>query len=608
MAAGTPDRQARYGLDLTEHRAEAHGLTALGLQPVRISGYLHDGTPRYTSLWAATTGGTRRIRCGLTAAAFGAALRELARSGFRPVDVSACGTPGGPLFSAVWEQEDGPEWTARHGLRTAEYRLLADRLTRAGHRLRCLAPYEDADGERFVCVWDRTAGPDWTVRHGLSPEALRHADAALAADGFRLVRSLGHPLGRHARCTGIWERSPGRPYTAEHGVPLPEHLRHAARHAAAGRRLVDLGGFAVGGTELCTAVWESGPPDGPEDPVTALVEPFRRTWSVPGLSLAVADRGEVLTARAFGHANPATRESATPGHRFRLASVSKPITSAAVHLLADHARLTLTERVFGDGALLGTRYGRRPYGARLRALRVQHLLEHTSGGWTNDADDPMFGRLSLGLDALVSRTLDHHPLRAFPGTVHGYSNFGYCLLGRIVERVSGLTYGEFVRRHLLVPAGAGQAVLAGATAADRQDPEAVYLGTGPHAPYRIRVDRMDAAGGWAAAPADVLRLLAALDGTAARPALLRPETFAAMTTASARRPATATSGGYARGWAVNTAGTIWHTGAMAGTQSVLVRRADGRAWCAVCNTGRPDDTLGEGLDELMWEVQAVVGG
>jgi hypothetical protein len=54
------------------------------------------------------------------------------------------------------------------------------------------------------------------------------------------------------------------------------------------------------------------------------------------------------------------------------------------------------------------------------------------------------------------------------------------------------------------------------------------------------------------------------------------------------KPATATQAGYGRGWSVNTASTIWHDGTLAGTQAILVRPDDGRAWCAVCNTGRPE--------------------
>jgi len=71
-------------------------------------------------------------------------------------------------------------------------------------------------------------------------------------------------------------------------------------------------------------------------------------------------------------------------------------------------------------------------------------------------------------------------------------------------------------------------------------------------------------------------------------------------------PSTANPG-YARGWAVNTFGTRWHNGTLAGTQSILVRAANQHEWAAVCNTGNPSNPqLGSDLDALMWQVDAVV--
>lgn len=329
-------------------------------------------------------------------------------------------------------------------------------------------------------------------------------------------------------------------------------------------------------------------------------------WAVPGFSFALARGGSIRAARTFGYANRITREIATPDHRFRIASVSKPITSTAVHLLIDQGRLALADLVFGPGALLGTTYGTVPYSARVKALTLRHLLEHSAGGWTNDSNDPMFRQLTLSQNALITWTLDNQPLGAAPGTIYGYSNFGYCLLGRIIERVSGLSYGDFVRRFVLAPAGANQATLAGATAPDRADREALYAGLDLAEPYGIRVDRMDSHGGWVAAPSDVLRFLFSVDGLPSPSDLLRPATRTDMTTASAVRPVTATTPGYARGWSVNSVGTIWHDGTLPGTQSILVRPSDGRGWFAVCNAGRPGSGLAGEFDDLMWKVQQAV--
>jgi len=96
---------------------------------------------------------------------------------------------------------------------------------------------------------------------------------------------------------------------------------------------------------------------------------------------------------------------------------------------------------------------------RLWTITVRHLLQH-SGGWdTTKSGNPMFSRETVtdpmgnvsctaAIQKLVNRPLDFDP-----GSRQAYSNFGYCVLGRIIEAVSGQSYGQFVRAHLLEPAG-----------------------------------------------------------------------------------------------------------------------------------------------------------
>src|SRR5207302_8810176 len=117
---------------------------------------------------------------------------------------------------------------------------------------------------------------------------------------------------------------------------------------------------------------------------------FMHQFSVPGASVAIAKDGRLVYARGFGFADQARGEAVTPAHLFRIASVSKPITSAAIFTLIQQGRLHLSDRVFGRGGVLGTIYGTTPYGPHIEEITVQNLLEHTAGGWTNDGQDPMF--------------------------------------------------------------------------------------------------------------------------------------------------------------------------------------------------------------------------
>ena len=82
---------------------------------------------------------------------------------------------------------------------------------------------------------------------------------------------------------------------------------------------------------------------------------------------------------------------------FRIASVSKPITSAVVMMMIEKRLLTLDTKIFGNNGILRTDYGTQPYSWRLKQITVRHLLEHTAGGdeWGNCCGDPMFDRYHL---------------------------------------------------------------------------------------------------------------------------------------------------------------------------------------------------------------------
>jgi CubicO group peptidase (beta-lactamase class C family) len=202
---------------------------------------------------------------------------------------------------------------------------------------------------------------------------------------------------------------------------------------------------------------------------------------------------------------------------------------------------------------------------------------------------------------LISWTLDNQPLLDVPGNAHRYSNFGYCVLGRVIEAMTGQTYENAVRDLILAPSGVTQMTIAGNTAAERQYPEAMYSGVDLQAPYELPVRRMDAHGGWIGTPSELLQFVMRVDGSASPVDILQAATVTAMTTPSVANP------GYARGWAVNSVGTRWHNGALAGTQSILVRTADQHEWAAVCNTGNPGNPqLGLDLDALMWQVDGVL--
>lgn len=333
-------------------------------------------------------------------------------------------------------------------------------------------------------------------------------------------------------------------------------------------------------------------PSQPEaETIRSIAEDFLRQHGIEGMAIAYGRGGDIAFESGYGFADSAGKEPVTPAHRFRIASISKPITATAVMMSIEKGLLQSDTLVFGSQGILGATYGRH-LPPSVRAITVDHLLTHTSGGWANDKNDPMFIDPKVPQDELITRTLatqkQTHPV----GTHYAYSNFGYCLLGRVLEKVTKLPYETLVTQHLLARCGVKDMRIAGNTLPDRQPNEVAYLTEKPGAAYSMNVPRMDAHGGWIATAADLVRFASQL------PKLLKPESIQAMTTPG---PA---GGGYARGWSVNAVPNWWHGGSLPGTSTIMVHTAKGTCWAGLLN--RRTEGIGLALDKLMWRMAAAV--
>lgn len=184
-----------------------------------------------------------------------------------------------------------------------------------------------------------------------------------------------------------------------------------------------------------------------------LARAFMQKYAMPGLSVAVGRVSAILYEDAFGWADRESREAVSPAHLFRIASVTKPITSVALFSLIEAGRVRLTDKIFGPGAITGTDYGDPPYHPGVDQITVEHLLTHTSGGWANDATDPMFMHREMNQARLIESTLRNRPLDQPPGRHYAYSNFGYCVLGRVIERLTRQNYATYLRDSMLERCG-----------------------------------------------------------------------------------------------------------------------------------------------------------
>ena len=352
-------------------------------------------------------------------------------------------------------------------------------------------------------------------------------------------------------------------------------------------------------------------------------------WNIPGGAVALSRNGKLLLAKGYGYADIENREQVQPDSLFRIASLSKPITAVAVLKLVEDGHLNLDDRVFDildqfepPGGTIAD--------PRIREVTVRQLLQH-SGGWDRERSfDPMFrlGQIEreLGVAKPVScadviRFMLIRPLDFDPGTDYRYSNFGYCILGRVIEAKTGHSYEAYVKNAVLNPVGITGMRIGGALLNERSEGEVRYYGyTGqsladsviPGTPQRVpweyggfSLQTMDSNGGWLASTMDLLRFVTALDESR-EPLILRSETVDTMTARPDIDRWRDSPWHYAMGWLVrpvNDDANWWHTGSLPGTRTLLVRIYPGMAWAVLFNSSPHDsEQMARELNELMWKV------
>jgi len=234
------------------------------------------------------------------------------------------------------------------------------------------------------------------------------------------------------------------------------------------------------------------------------------SYNVPGLQLAITKDEKLVYTKSFGYADADKLELVNDNSIFRIASISKPVTALTILKLMEKGGLQLEDKIFGNGAILGEKYGTLPYSEDKKIISVRNLLEHKSG-WTNDPFDPMFSDVSITQEELINDMLDNRPLQFEPGTSEYYSNFGYCLLGRVIEEITNKSYEDYVKEEILLPLGISNMKIGKNTLDNKFADEVIYYDQEGFSPYMMNISRMDSPGGWLASSKGLVRLLVHVD-------------------------------------------------------------------------------------------------
>jgi CubicO group peptidase (beta-lactamase class C family) len=348
-------------------------------------------------------------------------------------------------------------------------------------------------------------------------------------------------------------------------------------------------------------VWRQTGPDVPElSAFDTSMKNFMTSRKVSAASLAITYKSRLVFARGYTWSK-ADSPTTEPTSLFRIASLSKPITSAGIFKLVDENRLSLDDKVM-DVLPFGAPEGQTP-DPNLGKVTIVDLLEHL-GGWDRDKTfDPMFAdkkiSKALGVPLPITQAdiitfMNGQPLQYAPGTKYAYSNYGYCLLGRVIEQKTGLSYEEYTRESILSPLGIRRMQIGHSKLEDRVPGEVRYESKNESVYGAFNLENMDSHGGWLASATDLARFAAAFDDEANCPILSADSIETIFSLPATIDPAQYKPGTYyyACGWEVRDYGdgrrNTWHTGSLPGCYTFMARWSNG-VDCVVLFNRRGDD-------------------
>ena len=329
------------------------------------------------------------------------------------------------------------------------------------------------------------------------------------------------------------------------------------------------------------------------------IEKFLKRWEIKGASFAVMKDEKLIYAKGYGWADEEKGERMEVSHILRIASVSKLITAAGIMKLCEDSKLSLDDKVFGPSGILNDSCFQNIRDKRMLKITVEQLLRHKAG-FTLHRGDPLFSVATLmkwekwdvppDTDRMIEYVLSER-LGYNPGSGTRYSNVGYLILSKIIEKTSGMGYEEYIQKNILHPAGCYDFHIAKNYYQEKYGNEVRYYepsneplvehfdGSGRMVRRCYGGNNIEAllgAGAWVASPTELLKFVAAIDGRPGVQDILSAESISIMTKSGASM--------LPIGWSKTNRSYWSRTGSLSGSSAIIKYQEDGLAWVFITNT------------------------
>lgn len=414
------------------------------------------------------------------------------------VSASVHGTASNPRFAVVFaDNPNGVRWGYSLGDTASSYQEVFD--TFVGKCWSRPAIVTTSDSQSYLSVFHDDEVGEWVARHGLTKRSYETTEATLAGQGYQPCQIMVSGLGSAARYAALFVRGTPASYqvtTTGPGVPA---------FAPIDDLIVGPTGSRGGG--------------------------FMQQNNAREAAIAIAKDGRLVFARGYTYAVPGAPIT-QPTSGFRVASLSKSVSAIAFFHLMQGRSLITTRSKLVDLVALGT-----PRDPRVNDMRMQHLIDHTSG-YTGTWPTTVVNKLQQ-----ARNDIQNEWLLSPPGTSAKYSNSGFQMLGLVIEEQTGSTYWDYVRQNLLAPLDITRShlITSGPVSGDVRCQEGSWGGSRllqvsrttllPWWPlvnraYDVTPVSMDASGGLVMSPVDYVRLLSGVFDRPLGTSILNPASLA----------------------------------------------------------------------------------
>ena len=331
-------------------------------------------------------------------------------------------------------------------------------------------------------------------------------------------------------------------------------------------------------------------------------------FQIPGAAVAIIKDNQIVLSHGYGWADIENQLPVQPNSLFRVASVSKAITAVAILQLIEQGKLNLESKVFdvlSDLRPLNNTLAK----PHIKQITVRNLLQMSSGWYSSGSRnlDIMFGPWSSRIKQLLNYQVPPDcqtatqlmmalPTHYTPGTQYSYSNINYCMLGLILNRVTGsegnVGYENYVQKQLLEPLGITDMHLGDTAWENRDAGEVKYYAYSGNEEMEPNVDGLPysytqilkknyADGGWVASALSLAKFAHAVGNSQ----LISSKMIQAMTTKPTFQ--TKVYSYFGMGWSIKYIHGhryMYKTGSFTGTSALIVHGDNGTSYAAVFNT------------------------